>query len=101
MTTALYSTYILPVLTHLAMRNKAARAERERWMPLAAGVVLEVGVGSGLNVPFYGPHVRKLCALEPSRELRRMAGPRARRAGFPVGFLADGAETIPLAVASR
>jgi len=96
----LYSKYVLPVLTHLAMRNKAARAERARWIPLATGVVLEIGVGSGLNIPIYGPNVRKLYALDPSEELRRMAQPRAERAGFPVEFLAAPAEAIPLAAAS-
>ena len=85
---SLYSQHILPVLTDLAMRNKAASAERARWVPLAAGVVLEVGAGSGLNFAHYGSQVRKLYALDPSAELRRMAGPRAQRVRVPVEFLA-------------
>jgi len=97
---SLYSTHVLPVLTHLAMRSKVAAAERARWIPLAADMVLEIGVGSGLNVPFYGPHVSKLYALEPCAELRRMAAPRAERAEFPVEFLAASAEAIPLPAAS-
>jgi ubiquinone/menaquinone biosynthesis C-methylase UbiE len=97
---SLYSRYVLPVLTHLAMSNKAITAERTRWIPLAAGVVLEIGAGSGLNIPFYGPNVRKLYALEPSEALRRMATSRAERAGFPVEFLAAAAEAIPLPAAS-
>lgn len=95
-----YSRHVLPVLTHLAMSSKTLAAERARWIPLAAGVVLEIGVGSGLNVPFYGPNVRTLYALEPSDELRRMAAPRAARAGFPVEFLSAPAENIPLPPAS-
>jgi SAM-dependent methyltransferase len=97
---SLYSRHVLPVLTHLAMSNKAVAAERARSVPLAAGVVLEIGVGSGLNVPFYGPSVRMLYALEPSEGLRRMAASRAGRAGFPVEFLAAPAEAIPLPAAS-
>lgn len=96
----LYTGYVLPALTHLAMRTKALRAERAGWVPLAAGVVLEIGVGSGLNIPFYSPNVRALYALEPSETLRRMARSRAERAGFPVEFLAAPAEAIPLASAS-
>jgi ubiquinone/menaquinone biosynthesis C-methylase UbiE len=97
---SMYSRYVLPVLTHLAMSNRAVAAERARSIPLAAGVVLEIGVGSGLNVPFYGPNVRMLYALEPSEGLRRMAASRAGRAGFPVEFLAVSAEAIPLPAAS-
>lgn len=95
-----YGTHILPVLTDLAMRNKGATAERTRWVPLATGVVLEVGAGSGLNFAHYTPQVRVIYALDPSAELRRRAGPRARRARVPIEFLAAAAESIPLPDAS-
>ena len=91
-----YGKYVLPVLTDLAMRNKGASAERARWVPVAAGVVLEVGAGSGLNFAHYGPHVRTVYALDPSAELRRMAAPRAQRARVPIEFLAASAEAVPL-----
>lgn len=56
---------------------------------------MEIGVGSGLNIPSYGGGVRKLYAL-PSAELLRMARARAERASFPVEFLQHPAEAIPL-----
>ena len=92
-----YRKYLLPTLTEFAMRSRTLRPERERWVPLARGVVLEVGVGSGLNVPIYSREVRKLYALDPSEELLRMARSRAARATFPVEFLSRPAATIPLA----
>jgi ubiquinone/menaquinone biosynthesis C-methylase UbiE len=91
-----YGKYILPTLIELAMKNKAARTERARFVPRATGVVLEIGAGSGLNIPIYGDGVRKLYALDPSAELFRMARPRAERATFPVEFLQSLAEAIPL-----
>ncbi len=91
-----YEKYVLPRLIHLAMRNKVATAERSRFVPLASGTVLEVGAGSGLNIPFYGSTVRTLVALDPSRELWKIAGPQVDRAPFPVEFLASSAERIPL-----
>jgi ubiquinone/menaquinone biosynthesis C-methylase UbiE len=92
-----YTRYLLPRLTDLAMQNAAARAERARCIPSAGGLVLEVGVGSGLNLPFYGPGVQRLYGLDPSAELIAMARRRAGRVVFPVEFLEGSAEAIPLA----
>jgi ubiquinone/menaquinone biosynthesis C-methylase UbiE len=91
-----YEKYVLPKLIHWAMRREVATSERRKFIPLASGTVLEVGVGSGLNLPFYGPKVQKLYALDPSRELWKMARQRVREAPCPVEFLAASAEHIPL-----
>lgn len=95
-----YSKYVLPTLTDLAMRSHTLRPERARWVPLAKGVVLEIGVGSGLNLPMYGREVRKLYALDPSEGLLRMARSQAARVSFPVEFLFRPAEAVPLGEAS-
>lgn len=92
-----YERYVLPWLIHLAMRTNAATVERAHVVPDASGVVLEVGVGSGLNLPFYGPRVRRLYALDPSPVLLRMARRRAAQACVAVSWLEGSAEAIPLA----
>lgn len=91
-----YERYVLPWLIHLAMRAKAVTAERARIVPQASGIVLEVGVGSGLNLPFYGPRVRQLYALDPSPTLLRMARRRATRVPVPVEWIQGSAEAMPL-----
>lgn len=91
-----YERYVLPWLIHLAMRAKAVTAERAGIVPQASGVVVEVGIGSGLNLPFYEPRVQRLYALDPSATLLRMARRRARRLPVPVEWIEGPAEAIPL-----
>ena len=91
----LYRRYVVPHLVNLAMQDKAAAAERARYVPLAGGDVLEVGAGSALNLPFYGEEVERLVALEPSRRLWELGRKRLSAARFPVEFVQALAESIP------
>jgi ubiquinone/menaquinone biosynthesis C-methylase UbiE len=91
-----YQRHIVPRLTHLAMRQNYLVPFRKRVIGEAEGRILEVGIGSGLNLPLYGPSVRSVIALEPSPELLRMARERGIAASVPVTFLEASAETVPL-----
>src|SRR2546426_12800540 len=74
----------------------ARRAERARLIPLASGTVLEVGIGSGLNLEFYGPGVTKVYALDPSLELWKLASRRVGGASRPVEVFAASGGRLPL-----
>ena len=91
-----YSDIILPKLCDLAMRNKQLVPFRQRVIGAAEGRVLEIGVGSGRNLPFYRPPVREVLALEPAARLMTMARSAPRATGMPVNFLEASAEAIPL-----
>lgn len=97
---SLYRRLILPPLLHLAMRQELLTPFRRRVIGAAEGSVLEIGIGSGLNLPLYGSSVRSVIGLEPSAELLRMARPRATSAAVPVELLEASAEALPLERAS-
>jgi ubiquinone/menaquinone biosynthesis C-methylase UbiE len=92
-----YARHVLPRIINLAMRNKEITRLRAASIPQARGDVLEIGIGSGLNLPFYKSEVKRVYGVDPSLELQRMA--RERAAGRPVDveFLSQSAENpIPL-----
>ena len=95
-----YQHHVLPRLLHFAMRQAPLLPFRERVIGGAQGRVLEVGIGSGLNLPLYGPAVDTVIGLEPSTELLRMARDRAATARVPVRLLEASAEAVPLDTAS-
>jgi ubiquinone/menaquinone biosynthesis C-methylase UbiE len=94
-----YQDQIVPLLTNLSMRNKHLAAYRDRVVSAATGRVLEVGIGSGLNLPRYSPHVQQVIGLEPSPKLLNMAR-HVGRQSFPVDLIEGSAEEIPLENAS-
>jgi ubiquinone/menaquinone biosynthesis C-methylase UbiE len=95
-----YQECILPHLINMAMRQKNLSAYRGRVVPAAEGRVLEIGIGSGFNLPFYSENVRSVIGLDPSPKLLAMA-PRVRRPeSLPVKFFEGLAEDIPLEDAS-
>ena len=97
----LYAKYVLPRIIDVAMRNEEITRLRAAWIPLARGEVLEVGIGSGLNLPFYSSDVQRVYGADPSIELQRMARGRVVAAPVEVEFLSQSAEEqLPLADAS-
>jgi hypothetical protein len=72
-TVGFYEERILPRLIHLSMRQTRLAPYRGRVVSTATGRVLEIGIGSGLNVPFYGLNVNQVVGLEPSQKLLEMA----------------------------
>src|SRR5258708_36521074 len=91
-----YSDFIVPRLCDLAMRNKEFVPIRERVIGAAEGKVLEIGVGSGMNLPFYRPPVREGLALEPAARLVTMARSAPRATDMPVNLLEASPEALPL-----
>ena len=61
-----YAHHILPRITDLAMRNKESARLRAVWIPRARGEVLEVGIGSGLNLSLYSSEVQRVYGVDPS-----------------------------------
>ena len=95
-----YQDQLVPLLINWSMRQRNLTAYRSRIIPAAEGRVLEIGIGSGLNLLFYSRNVTHVIGLEPSPRLLAMAR-RAERAEFgPVEFIEGAAEAIPLKDAS-
>jgi ubiquinone/menaquinone biosynthesis C-methylase UbiE len=96
-----YAKYILPRIIDVAMRNEETTRLRAAWIPHARGEVLEVGIGSGLNLPFYSSDVQRVYGVDPSVELQQMARDRAMAEPIEVEFLSQSAEEqLPLTNAS-
>jgi len=92
-----YDTYLLPKLVHCVCGQKPAMKQREKVVPLAAGRVLEIGIGSGLNIPYYNAEkVDHLWGIDPSREMWAIARKNARAHHLDAEFIESGAESIPL-----
>jgi ubiquinone/menaquinone biosynthesis C-methylase UbiE len=91
----LYRKYIVPILINASMQNKELAARRRQLVPQARGRVLEVGIGSGLNLPFYGADVVELDGVDPSPELLRRAQRRAKTLALPVRLHEASATQLP------
>jgi ubiquinone/menaquinone biosynthesis C-methylase UbiE len=92
-----YSDYVLPKMMHFTCSAKPNMRQRQKIVPRAHGRVLEVGVGSGLNLPFYDPgKVEKIWGLDPSEGMRKMAAKAAETLPIEVEFIGLPGEEIPL-----
>jgi ubiquinone/menaquinone biosynthesis C-methylase UbiE len=91
-----YQDQIVPLLINLTMRRRDLAAYRSRVVPAADGRVLEIGIGSGLNLPFYSRNVERLIGLDPSANLLSMVRRNLRPDTPSLELIEGSAEAIPL-----
>ena len=92
-----YEKYVLPKILDCCCSTKPINYQRNKIVPKASGTILEVGIGSGLNMPFYQKsEIKKVYGLDPSEELCDMARKTAQNLEIKVDFLINGAEEIKL-----
>ena len=93
----IYEKYLLPRIVHYSCGQNPTMRQREKVVPLAEGHVLEIGIGTGLNIPFYDvDKVRHLWGLDPSAEMWSIAQKNAAEHHIDAEFVHASAESIPL-----
>ena len=93
----LYERHVLPKVLDACCSTKPVNYQRNKIVPDAKGKILEIGIGSGINIPFYNKaNVEKIYGLDPSEELNHIAQKKAINNNVEIDFLLNGAEEIPL-----
>ena len=94
---SIYEKYCLPHLLDLICNLKVVQEQRKKVVPLAKGQVLEIGMGSGLNIPYYDANkIDFVWGLEPSDGMRKKARSNINNAPFEIRWLDVACEEIPL-----
>jgi ubiquinone/menaquinone biosynthesis C-methylase UbiE len=92
-----YDRFILPPLTHYACGTPLLARHRAALIPAARGQVLEIGIGSALNLDYYdAASVSGLTGIDPSQQLLTYAAKRIKRVAFPVKLIPASAESLPV-----
>jgi ubiquinone/menaquinone biosynthesis C-methylase UbiE len=90
-----YAKVIFPRLCDFLLGRPAVARQRRELLAEAAGDVLEIGFGTGLNLPHYPADVRRLTALDPNPGMHRLARRREHRADLAVDHVTVGGESLP------
>ncbi len=94
---SIYARYIGPKVVSCLCSSEDITAERERMIPQARGVVLEIGMGPGLNLPFYNPdQVTKVIGVDPNQAFLSLGEARHRASPVPLEIILAPAEALPL-----
>ncbi len=91
-----YSRVIFPRLCELALGRPFVAEHRRKLLAGAHGEILEIGIGTGLNLPHYPRHVRKITAIDPNPGMHRKALARINQSGIEVIHRLIGGEALPL-----
>ena len=92
---SLYDKYLLPHLLNCTCNQKPFIYQRKKVVPFAKGNILEIGIGSGLNIPFYeAEDINKIWGIDPSEELIAMAKKQINDDTPDIEFIISKAEDI-------
>jgi ubiquinone/menaquinone biosynthesis C-methylase UbiE len=91
-----YADRILPHLIHMSMRQETLVVYRERVVSAATGSILEIGIGSGLNLRHYSNRANRVIGLDPSPKMLSMAERAPKPPVLSVDLIEASAETIPM-----
>ena len=91
-----YQERIIPYLVQRSMRQETLVAYRERVVSGAVGRILEIGIGSGVNLRYYGNQAKHVIGLDPSAKLLAIAAEADKRTGLSVELVKGSAEVIPI-----
>jgi ubiquinone/menaquinone biosynthesis C-methylase UbiE len=95
-----YRDRVLPLVTEVALRGEDFEQARERVTAGLEGDVVEVGFGTGRNVPHYPPAITRVRAVEPAQGGRRFSDKRIAVSPVPVEFVGLSGESLPMEDAS-
>ena len=90
-----YSHVIFPRLCDWVLRDPRVAQRRQELLAHARGRILEIGIGTGLNLQHYPDHVRRITAIDPNAGMRRLARRRMERSGMVVDMNLGCAESLP------
>ena len=91
-----YSRFIFPWLCDFLLDQPLIAEQRRQLLSSAAGHVLEIGFGSGLNLPHYPQTVRQVTAVDPNSGMQRRAQRRIKQSGINVDLLETSGEQLPV-----
>lgn len=95
-----YARVVFPRLCNFLLDRPAVARHRRAVLAQAGGDTLEIGLGTGLNLPCYPAHVRTITAVDPNAGMHRLARRRAEQTGVAVDQRVLGGEQLPFADAS-
>lgn len=92
-----YNRHIMPRMINCACGMNAVKKQREKVVPNAHGVVLEIGIGSGLNLPYYNPDkVSKIYGVDPDDHIWKLGDARRAECPIEIDRIGLSGEDIPL-----
>ena len=92
-----YEKYVLPKIINCACGTKPILIQRQKIVPSASGVILEIGVGSGVNIPYYSnSNVKKLIGLDLQQDNWDQAYKIAKKSNISIDLLQGDGEELPI-----